>query len=612
MSQFKYVALAVLAALTSCSEDLGLTSVKEAETLDASKHFSVNTEVQGIDFNATSIKTRGILVPSTQQDVEKNGFNVTMFTQTAKNAWKQGSNTTGVVKFTKEGSSYTSKDALWTQAGINDVYAVYSYQNSLYYDQSNSNHLVSSEVYPLDNDPIVGHYKGTYNNEIKFDMYHAAAQIRLDVENKSDYDIRVSGKVVAYYGAYATNFTWKEPTDYRMSNGTVVKKLPNECWKVSDNNFVAAALGTTAGSINDPYIKGQGVKTLTRVNVVPILFKGDDNYPATQIEYTIYWQKNNVDQEPIVYTLPVSSLRAGVCTIYKLNIEGDRFPLNLAATSVNVDEFTDETVEWTVKPWEATKYSVEVTSNSDEMGTVTPSGLTQVTSGEQLEIKATPKTGFKFVKWSDGNTSATRKIDVTKNIKLEAIFAKYKALYVQSNTAWQVTKDDAMTLGSDGHTWSKTITASGITGFIVPTGTGFQDKVFNLDKSKPGHLKLLDPTETYVYIPITDGTWLFTFNDKTLEYTLVKQGSVEEAKASLKKALDDYESTYGDINDYDNITEASKKAVNDAVAKARELYNKATATYQELFKAKQDLDEAIKNIKTTEPPVDIEQPGVKS
>lgn len=49
--------------------------------------------------------------------------------------------------------------------------------------------------------------------------------------------------------------------------------------------------------------------------------------------------------------------------------------------------------------------------------------------GTQAVITATPNTGYKFVKWSDGNTSATRTITVTSNATYTAVFERI-AVYV--------------------------------------------------------------------------------------------------------------------------------------------------------------------------------------
>ena len=58
---------------------------------------------------------------------------------------------------------------------------------------------------------------------------------------------------------------------------------------------------------------------------------------------------------------------------------------------------------------------------SAENGTVTGAG--EYEHGTTISISATPAEGYHFVKWSDGNTNATRSIVVTSNVTLTAEFA---------------------------------------------------------------------------------------------------------------------------------------------------------------------------------------------
>ena len=60
------------------------------------------------------------------------------------------------------------------------------------------------------------------------------------------------------------------------------------------------------------------------------------------------------------------------------------------------------------------QYTIRVTSANTAQGTVTGGGT--FTSGSRIQIAATPKSGYAFDKWSDGNTSATRQITVSQNI----------------------------------------------------------------------------------------------------------------------------------------------------------------------------------------------------
>jgi len=66
-------------------------------------------------------------------------------------------------------------------------------------------------------------------------------------------------------------------------------------------------------------------------------------------------------------------------------------------------------------------YRVTLTAEPEEMGTVTGTGL--YAQGTEVEISATPNTGYHFVNWSDENTEATRTITLTKDTTLTATFA---------------------------------------------------------------------------------------------------------------------------------------------------------------------------------------------
>ena len=64
-------------------------------------------------------------------------------------------------------------------------------------------------------------------------------------------------------------------------------------------------------------------------------------------------------------------------------------------------------------------YTVSLSCNP-EHGTVTGAG--NYAAGATATIKATPKSGYSFEKWSDGNTNATRSIVVNEDITLIATF----------------------------------------------------------------------------------------------------------------------------------------------------------------------------------------------
>ena len=66
-------------------------------------------------------------------------------------------------------------------------------------------------------------------------------------------------------------------------------------------------------------------------------------------------------------------------------------------------------------------YSITVTCNPEE-GTVSGGGVYQ--AGATATLTATPKDGYEFVRWSDGNTANPRTLTVTKDLSLNAEFAK--------------------------------------------------------------------------------------------------------------------------------------------------------------------------------------------
>lgn len=67
-----------------------------------------------------------------------------------------------------------------------------------------------------------------------------------------------------------------------------------------------------------------------------------------------------------------------------------------------------------------TNYTVSLSASPSNGGTVSGGG--QVEKGKTATIKATPASGYQFVKWSDNNTSATRTITVNSNLTFVATF----------------------------------------------------------------------------------------------------------------------------------------------------------------------------------------------
>ena len=68
------------------------------------------------------------------------------------------------------------------------------------------------------------------------------------------------------------------------------------------------------------------------------------------------------------------------------------------------------------------QYTITVTANNPELGTVTGSGTYPL--GTTIEISATPNSGANFIGWDDGVTENPRSIMVTQDLEITAIFEK--------------------------------------------------------------------------------------------------------------------------------------------------------------------------------------------
>lgn len=84
--------------------------------------------------------------------------------------------------------------------------------------------------------------------------------------------------------------------------------------------------------------------------------------------------------------------------------------------------------------------TISLFSNNNEWGTVTGDGVYEL--GEEVEIKATPKEGYRFGQWSDGSTQQERIIEVSNDVMLIATFEKIVEIekktitLFSNNTEW--------------------------------------------------------------------------------------------------------------------------------------------------------------------------------
>ena len=98
-------------------------------------------------------------------------------------------------------------------------------------------------------------------------------------------------------------------------------------------------------------------------------------------------------------------------------------------------------------------YTVTLTCNP-EHGTVSGDGVYQV--GETATLTATPKDGYEFVRWSDGNTANPRTLTITNNLTLTAEFAEIDDNEVidsgkcGKNLTWTLTYNGVLTISGTG------------------------------------------------------------------------------------------------------------------------------------------------------------------
>ena len=70
------------------------------------------------------------------------------------------------------------------------------------------------------------------------------------------------------------------------------------------------------------------------------------------------------------------------------------------------------------------EFTITVNSNNDAWGSVKGGGT--FAKGTEIELKASPNIGYKFVQWNDGETKRFRKVTVEKNETYTATFAEIK------------------------------------------------------------------------------------------------------------------------------------------------------------------------------------------
>ena len=169
-------------------------------------------------------------------------------------------------------------------------------------------------------------------------------------------------------------------------------------------------------------------------------------------------------------------------------------------------------------------YTINATSSNESMGTVTGGQMYYV--GQSVKLTATPKSGYRFVKWSDGTTANPYTFKATKNVTLTATFEK------TAPTTYTITVTSAnTTMGtvSGGGTYEEgktvTLTATPKSGYrFVKWSDGSTQNPYTFKATKNVTL-----TATFEKIPTTTYTITVTSANTTMG-TVSGGGTYEEGK----------------------------------------------------------------------------------
>lgn len=122
------------------------------------------------------------------------------------------------------------------------------------------------------------------------------------------------------------------------------------------------------------------------------------------------------------HNLSAADVRKGIRLALNMRFDGTTSLFETTASVRNIHIYVLFTIP---------EYTVSVSAGTG--GTVTGGGTFE--QGRTVTIKATPNSGYHFVKWSDGNTSASRTVTVSGNATYTAVFEAiiYTIKYVDNS-----------------------------------------------------------------------------------------------------------------------------------------------------------------------------------
>lgn len=192
---------------------------------------------------------------------------------------------------------------------------------------------------------------------------------------------------------------------------TAIGTLPT-CTRNADNTYTYAFAGWFNTSATSG---GTQLTTTTKVTSNKTWYA---RWTATYKNYTVTWNGNggtpSKSSSSFHYNDALGTLPTATRTGYTFKGWSTS-----ASGSVNVSTTTKVTGNVTYYAvWQINSYTLTVTAGTG--GTVSGGGTYNY--GATATLKATPSAGYHFVKWSDGNTNASRTVTVTGNATYTATF----------------------------------------------------------------------------------------------------------------------------------------------------------------------------------------------
>lgn len=228
----------------------------------------------------------------------------------------------------------------------------------------------------------------------------------------------------ATYYAYVTRAVNRYTFTFNANGGSTpssssITKAYNEaigtlptCSRAADNTYTYAFAGwfDTAAATG-----GTKLTTTTKVTSNKTWYA---RWTATYKNYTVTWNGNGGTPSQSSSSFHYNDALGTLPTAKRTGYTFKGWSTS-ASGSVNVSTTTKVTGNVTYYAvWQINSYTLTVTAGAG--GTVSGSGTYNY--GATATLKATPSAGYHFVKWSDGNTNASRTVTVTGNATYTATF----------------------------------------------------------------------------------------------------------------------------------------------------------------------------------------------